>query len=215
MLCVMKYTTIGMGLRKSERQLKRQSASLRPGFDPGWWRRGDFSLLLRVQTGPEVLSASCEISTGAFLGYRRPSVGPTTLPLPSAETANMWILVSTSLWAFMVCNGDTFTFNSYLNTGITMGVFTTYLHIRLRSLLVSGVYNRALCSRFLAEIMPIRESQNSELFVFFKRFFSMEINVNFANPSSFCVLIKTISFYSFHCYETSFDRITASKNCQN
>ena len=43
------------------RWLKRQGAEIRtgrPGFDPGCRRGGDFSSLLRVQTGPGVHSAS-------------------------------------------------------------------------------------------------------------------------------------------------------------
>ena len=49
---------------------KRQGASLRagrPGFDPGCRRGGDFSSLLRVQTGPGVHSTSYKMSTGEFL----------------------------------------------------------------------------------------------------------------------------------------------------
>ena len=49
---------------------KRQGASLwagRPGFDPGCRRAGDFSSLLRVQTGPGVHSTSYKMSTGEFL----------------------------------------------------------------------------------------------------------------------------------------------------
>ena len=38
----------------------------RPGFDPGYRRGGDFSSLVRVQTGPEVHSASYKMSTGGF-----------------------------------------------------------------------------------------------------------------------------------------------------
>ena len=37
-----------------------------PGFDPGCRRGGDFSLLLRVQTGPGVHSPSYKMSTGEF-----------------------------------------------------------------------------------------------------------------------------------------------------
>ena len=36
------------------------------GFDPGWQKCGDFSSLLRVQTGSVIHSASCKINTGAF-----------------------------------------------------------------------------------------------------------------------------------------------------
>ena len=78
-----------------------------PGSIPGVGGGGDFSSLLRVQTGPGVHSASYKMSTG---GKRRPSVGLATLPLPSAVAVNKWILASTSPWAFMACNGDTFTF---------------------------------------------------------------------------------------------------------
>ena len=38
----------------------------RPGFIPGCRRDEDFSLLLRVQTGPEVHSASYKTSTRGF-----------------------------------------------------------------------------------------------------------------------------------------------------
>ena len=51
------------------RWLKRQGAELRagrPGFDPGCRRGGDFSSLLRVQTGPGVHSTSYKMSTGEF-----------------------------------------------------------------------------------------------------------------------------------------------------
>ena len=41
----------------------------------------------------------------AFLG-----VGLATLPLPSAVAVYMWTLASTSPWAFLACNVDTFTF---------------------------------------------------------------------------------------------------------
>ena len=37
-----------------------------PGSIPGVGRGGDFSSLLRVQTGPEVHSASYKMSTGGF-----------------------------------------------------------------------------------------------------------------------------------------------------
>ena len=53
------------------RWLKRLGAWLRagrPGFDPGCRRGGDFSSLLRVQTGPGVHSTSYKISTGDFHG---------------------------------------------------------------------------------------------------------------------------------------------------
>ena len=49
---------------------KRQGTSLRagrPGFDPGCQRGGDFSTLLRVQTGPGVHSTTYKMSTGEFL----------------------------------------------------------------------------------------------------------------------------------------------------
>ena len=50
-----------------------------------------------LQTGPGVHSASYKMSTRCVLrGYRRPSVGPVTLPLPSALAVNMWTLASTS-----------------------------------------------------------------------------------------------------------------------
>ena len=39
----------------------------RPGFDPGGRRGGNFTLLLRVQTGPGVYSTSYKMSTGEFL----------------------------------------------------------------------------------------------------------------------------------------------------
>ena len=51
------------------RELMRQGAWLRaggPGFDPGCRRGGDFSLLLRVQTGPGFYSTSYKMSTGGF-----------------------------------------------------------------------------------------------------------------------------------------------------
>ena len=71
--------TINITLKKQEntidlqwaRQLKRQGAELRaglPGFDPGCRRGGDFSSLLRVQTGSGVHSASYKMSTGVFPG---------------------------------------------------------------------------------------------------------------------------------------------------
>ena len=47
--------------------LKRQGAWLRAGR-PGCRRGGDFSSLLRVQTGPGVHSASYKMSTGDFPG---------------------------------------------------------------------------------------------------------------------------------------------------
>ena len=37
------------------------------GFGPGCRRGGDFTLLLRVQTGPGVHSTSCKMSIGEFL----------------------------------------------------------------------------------------------------------------------------------------------------
>ena len=40
----------------------------RPRFDPGCRRGGDFSSLLRVQTGSGVYSASYKMSTGGFPG---------------------------------------------------------------------------------------------------------------------------------------------------
>ena len=51
------------------RYLKRQGAWLwagRLGFDPGYRRGGDFSALLRVQTGTGVHLASYKMSTGCF-----------------------------------------------------------------------------------------------------------------------------------------------------
>ena len=55
------------------RWLKRQGAELRagrPGFDPGCRRGGYFSSLLRIQTGPEVHSASYKMSTEGFPGVK-------------------------------------------------------------------------------------------------------------------------------------------------
>ena len=64
----------------------RQSTWLRTGrsgFDPGCRKCGDFSLLIRVQTTPGVHSAFYNMSTeGLSPGWRRPSVGLATLPLP-------------------------------------------------------------------------------------------------------------------------------------
>ena len=37
-----------------------------PGFNPGCRRGGDFSSVVRVQTGPEVHSVSYKMSTGGF-----------------------------------------------------------------------------------------------------------------------------------------------------
>ena len=57
-------------VQKWARWLKRQGAWLRagqPGFDPGCRSGGDFSSLLRVQTGPGVHSTSYKMSTGEFL----------------------------------------------------------------------------------------------------------------------------------------------------
>ena len=51
------------------RQLKRQGTELRagrPGFDPECRRGGDFSSVLRAQTGPEVHSGSYKMNTGGF-----------------------------------------------------------------------------------------------------------------------------------------------------
>ena len=64
-----------------------------PGSTPG----GNFSLLLHVQIGLEIHSASCKMSTG---GQRRPSIGLAILPLASALTVYMWTLASTSPWTF-------------------------------------------------------------------------------------------------------------------
>ena len=81
----------------------------RAGFDPAC-RRGDFSSLLRVQTGPGVHSTSCKMSTGdSPRGQRRPRVGLATLLLPSAVTVYMWTLPSTPPRAFMASNGGTLT----------------------------------------------------------------------------------------------------------
>ena len=38
----------------------------RPGFDPCCRKSGDFSSFLRVQTGPEIHSASYKMSIGGF-----------------------------------------------------------------------------------------------------------------------------------------------------
>ena len=78
--------------------------------DPGWRRGGDFSPLLRVQTGPGVHSTSCKMNTEAFPGVKRPNVELVTSPLPNAEVANIWTLASTSPWAFVICNGDSLSY---------------------------------------------------------------------------------------------------------
>ena len=67
-------------------------AARRPGFDPGCRSGGDFSSLLRVQTGPEVHSVSYKISTGV----KAASVGLANRYLPSAVTVNVWTLAFTS-----------------------------------------------------------------------------------------------------------------------
>ena len=96
---------------------KRKGAWLRagrPGFDP-WSRWGEkFSSHLRVQTDPWIHSAFYKISTHHHFsrGYRRPSVGLATLPLPSAVAVYMWTLHPHPLRALMACNGNTFTFYS-------------------------------------------------------------------------------------------------------
>ena len=96
------------------RQRKLQGAWLLvglPGFDSGCRRGEDFSLLLRVQTGPGVRSASYKMSTEGFpwgKGGRVQDQPPYLFLVP-------WLCIRGPLnphppWAFMACNGDTFTF---------------------------------------------------------------------------------------------------------
>ena len=61
-------------LESWSRWLKRIGAGLRagqPGFNHGWWRGGDFSSFLRVQTGPRARSASYKISTEVNIVQRK------------------------------------------------------------------------------------------------------------------------------------------------
>ena len=87
--------------------VKRQGAlppAGRPGFDP-WCRKfGDFHSLLCVQSGPGVHSASYKMSTLCFF---RGKGGRAYLFLVP------WLCICRPLyphppWAFMACNGDTF-----------------------------------------------------------------------------------------------------------
>ena len=103
MVCISRFATeilsgetelaLGTIRVKWARWLKRQGAELRvrrPGFDPGCRRGGDFSSLLRVQTGPGVHSASYKMSTGVFPGVKAAE------RRTSAVAVNMWTLASTS-----------------------------------------------------------------------------------------------------------------------
>ena len=75
-------------------------------FDPGCRRNGDFSSLLRVQTGPRVHSDSYKMRKRLSSGVKGPTVGlATTLPLPSAVAMYMWTLAST-FPVGMVCKVD-------------------------------------------------------------------------------------------------------------
>ena len=95
------------------RQLKRQDVWLRaggPGFDPGWRR-----VIICLHSFVSILVLeSIQPPINEYRGFprvKRPSVGLTTLSLPSAvacEFVNLCFHIPP--WAFTVCNVNNFTF---------------------------------------------------------------------------------------------------------
>ena len=74
---------------KISQTARRSAMGWMTGFNPRWRRSGDFSKFLRVQTDPEVHSASLKMSIGAFPVKKiRPRVGLATVPFPSAMATN-------------------------------------------------------------------------------------------------------------------------------
>ena len=85
----------------------------RPGFDPGCRKSGEFSSLLRVQNDPGVHSGSCKMSTGGL------SPGVKAAERRTSHPTSSWLCICGPLhphppWAFMACNGDTFTVTIYI-----------------------------------------------------------------------------------------------------
>ena len=82
-----------------------------PGFDPRYWRGGDFSSLLRVQTVLGVHSTSYKMSTEGFTWGK----GGQAQDQPLYLFLVSWLCMCGPFhphppWAFMVCKGDSFTF---------------------------------------------------------------------------------------------------------